>query len=115
MVWRPAFLCKQSGPHAGLQPVQMSLQQRSQVSNVMTFKYARGPAVTILVSKSAGRYRVQSDTFEAMWLVVQVLHCLTPAMLHKFYLSVHYDVQLSLLHQVHLSLLSSQGDGGTTT
>ena len=52
--------------------VQMSLQQRGQVSNVMSFKYGRGPVVTILVSKTAGRYRVQSDSFEAMWLIVQV-------------------------------------------
>ena len=53
-------------------PLQMDFQQRSQFSNVMSFRYVQGPAVTILVSKSAGRYRVQSDSFEAMWLVVQV-------------------------------------------
>ena len=57
--------------------VQMSLQQQSQVSNVMSFRYARGPIVTILVSKTAGRYRVQSDCFEAMWLIVQVTVRLT--------------------------------------
>lgn len=38
----------------------------------MSFRYEQGPVVTILVSKSAGRYRVQSDSFEAMWLIVQV-------------------------------------------
>ena len=52
--------------------LQMGFQQRSQVSNVMSFRYIQGPVVTILVSKNAGRYRVQSDSFEAMWLVVQV-------------------------------------------
>ncbi|KAL0044614.1 hypothetical protein WJX82_002814 [Trebouxia sp. C0006] len=52
---------------------QMDLQQPGQYANVMSFKYMRGPVVTILVSKSAGRYRIQSDSFEAMWLIVQEL------------------------------------------
>jgi len=52
--------------------LQMDLQQPGQYANVMSFKYMRGPVVTILVSKSAGRYRIQSDSFEAMWLIVQV-------------------------------------------
>ncbi len=56
--------------------MQMDLQQRSQFSNVMSFKYMHGPVVTILVSKTAGRYRVQSDSFEAMWLIVQVCEVL---------------------------------------
>ncbi|DBA69081.1 TPA: hypothetical protein ACH3X2_013241 [Trebouxia sp. C0005] len=52
---------------------QMDLQQPGQYANVMSFRYVRGPVVTILVSKSAGRYRIQSDSFEAMWLIVQEL------------------------------------------
>ncbi|DBB01695.1 TPA: Protein PTHB1, variant 2 [Trebouxia sp. C0004] len=52
---------------------QMDLQQHGQYANVMSFKYTRGPVVTILVSKSAGRYRIQSDSFGAMWLIVQEL------------------------------------------
>jgi len=52
--------------------LQMDLQQQGQYGNVMSFKYMRGPLVTILISKSAGRYRIQSDSFEAMWLIVQV-------------------------------------------
>lgn len=50
----------------------MDLQQRNRFSNVMSFKYHDGPVVTILVSKTAGRYRIQSDNFSAMWLIVQV-------------------------------------------
>ena len=33
---------------------------------------AGGPAVSLLVSKAGGGYRLQSDCFQAMWLVVQV-------------------------------------------
>ena len=76
--------CGRLDLHAVLLFVQMSLQQRGQVSNVMTFKYARGPAVTILVSKSAGRYRIQSDSFEAIWLIVQVIRQPAFALLHLF-------------------------------
>ena len=50
----------------------------------MSFKYGQGPVVTILVSKTAGRYRLQSDTFEAMWLIAQVW----PAPLILLYLCV---------------------------
>ena len=60
--------------------LQMEFQQRSQFSNVMSFRYMQGPVVTILVSKNAGRYRVRSDSFEAMWLIVQVWSA--PCVLH---------------------------------
>lgn len=53
----------------------MELQQRGRYSNVMSFKYYDGPVVTILVSKTAGRYRIQSDSLHAMWLIVQVMPC----------------------------------------
>ena len=36
------------------------LNQRSAANNVLTFQYFSGHDVTILVSKSAGRYRLQS-------------------------------------------------------
>jgi len=48
--------------------------QRNAANNVLTFQYFSGHDVTILVSKSAGRYRLQSGTFEALWLVVTELH-----------------------------------------
>lgn len=51
----------------------MDLQHRNRFSNVMSFKYRGGAVVTILVSKTAGRYRIQSDHLPAMWLVIQVL------------------------------------------
>lgn len=45
---------------------------RNIAANVMTFRYFSGLDVTILVSKSGGRYRLQSDTFQGIWLVLQV-------------------------------------------
>ena len=41
--------------------------------NVMSFKYFSGEIVTAVVSKSAGRFRIQSDDFGAMWLIVDEL------------------------------------------
>ncbi len=35
----------------------------------MSFQLATGADCTILVSKNVGRYRLQSDHLEAMWLV----------------------------------------------
>jgi Bardet-Biedl syndrome 9 protein len=43
-------------------------------ASVISFKYNNGQDATILVSKNAGRYRIQSSTsFEAMWLITQDL------------------------------------------
>lgn len=36
-------------------------------------KYHQGPQVTVLVSKNAGRYRIQSDKLEALWLILREL------------------------------------------
>lgn len=35
----------------------------------MSFQFPTGQDVTVVVSKNGGRYRLQSDTLEAMWLV----------------------------------------------
>ena len=42
--------------------------------NALTLKLLGGVEVTILVSKNAGRYRIQSSCFEAMWLAANELH-----------------------------------------
>ena len=85
LVWTPLHgITRHFAPKAGCENsehaegvltgwlVQLQFRQQGQSSNVMSFRYEQGPVVTILVSKSAGRYRVQSDSFEAMWLIVQV-------------------------------------------
>ncbi|KAK3251108.1 hypothetical protein CYMTET_39543 [Cymbomonas tetramitiformis] len=52
---------------------QQQSDTRSASNNVLSFQYWSGQDVTILVSKSAGRYRLQSGCFEAMWLVASEL------------------------------------------
>jgi Bardet-Biedl syndrome 9 protein len=39
---------------------------------MLSFKYPGGQDVAILVSKNGGRYRLQSSSLEAMWLILQV-------------------------------------------
>lgn len=56
----------------------------------MSFRYEQGPVVTILVSKTAGRYRLQSDNFEAMWLIVQVWPA--PLLLLNLDMQCYYDI-----------------------
>jgi len=46
---------------------------RSSGGNALSFQCCSGEVVTVLVSKNAGRYRLQSDQFEAMWLVADEL------------------------------------------
>lgn len=41
----------------------------SSSANMLSFQYFNGADATILVSKSAGRYRIQSGSLEALWLV----------------------------------------------
>lgn len=38
-------------------------------TNVLSFQYYNGVEATILVSKNAGRYRIQSNELEALWMV----------------------------------------------
>ncbi|CEG45305.1 bardet-biedl syndrome parathyroid hormone-responsive b1 [Plasmopara halstedii] len=38
-------------------------------TNVLSFQYYNGIDVTILVSKNAGRYRIQSNELEALWMI----------------------------------------------
>ena len=42
-------------------------------ANVVSFAYGDGSDVTVIVSKNAGRYRLQSSSFGAMWLVLDEL------------------------------------------
>ena len=42
-------------------------------ANVLTFQYFNGMDVTVLVSKSSNRYRLQSNDFHCMWLILSTL------------------------------------------
>jgi len=55
----------------GLSP--FAMDPKSTSGSVLTFQYYTGQDVTILVSKNAGRYRVQSGALEALWLIVAEL------------------------------------------
>lgn len=41
--------------------------------NVLSIQYCNGSDATVLVSKNAGRYRIQSSSFEGLWLLVSDL------------------------------------------
>jgi len=47
--------------------------EHAAAGNVLTFQYYNGADVTIIVSKTAGRYRLQSSRFEALWLILHEL------------------------------------------
>ena len=52
--------------------LQVSNENTSTAVSVLSFKYLSGHDATILVSKNAGRYRIQSSSsFESMWLITQ--------------------------------------------
>ena len=46
---------------------------RSQAANVLSFLFPGGQEASILVSKHGGRYRLQGNAFEALWLVLAEL------------------------------------------
>eukprot|EP00698_Gefionella_okellyi_P022861 TRINITY_DN7657_c0_g1_i1.p1 TRINITY_DN7657_c0_g1~~TRINITY_DN7657_c0_g1_i1.p1 ORF type:complete len:857 (+),score=195.62 TRINITY_DN7657_c0_g1_i1:219-2789(+) len=46
---------------------------RAVAANALSFRYHNGEDCTILASKNAGRYRLQSDKFEALWLITSEL------------------------------------------
>jgi hypothetical protein len=59
--------------HTQAHPAHAEALSPSQAANVMSFKFGQGQEVSVLVSKNAGRYRLQADCFQAMWLVLQEL------------------------------------------
>jgi len=50
-----------------------TLAENSGGANVLSFQFNNGEDATILVSKAAGRYRIQGSSFPALWLVVEEL------------------------------------------
>lgn len=47
--------------------------EHTAAGNVISFQYSNGVDVTIIVSKNAGRFRLQSSRFEAIWLILEEL------------------------------------------
>ena len=61
---------------AGAPTLYVDPTSRNVAAHVMSFAYRGGGAdVTILVSKSGGRYRLQGDCFQGLWLVLQARCC----------------------------------------
>lgn len=50
----------------------VALSSGSAAANVLSFQFYSGHDCTILVSKTGNKYRLQSDTLEAMWLSLHV-------------------------------------------
>ena len=50
--------------------------EHAAAGNVISFQYNNGADVTIIVSKNAGRFRLQSSRFEAIWRGAVVLSVL---------------------------------------
>ena len=45
------------------------MAQGSSANNVVSFRFLSGEECTVLVSKAAGRYRLQSEHFHALWML----------------------------------------------
>nr|XP_023662362.1 protein PTHB1-like isoform X2 [Paramormyrops kingsleyae] len=54
-------------------PTDLLMTSEDKESNAVAFQLIAGSVVTVQVSKSSQRYRIQSDIFEDMWLVTKEL------------------------------------------
>uniref|UniRef100_A0A674MA93 Bardet-Biedl syndrome 9 n=1 Tax=Takifugu rubripes TaxID=31033 RepID=A0A674MA93_TAKRU len=94
--------------------------------NSLAFQFLPGPKVTLLASKTSQRYRIQSDSFEDMWLVAKELvrrfdqyfsklgvkdfkkSFSGPLPLQEYFLSVDHHFQLRVSAKQYQDLLSEQ-------
>ncbi|XP_034467441.1 protein PTHB1 isoform X1 [Hippoglossus hippoglossus] len=94
--------------------------------NTLAFQFLSGAKVTVVASRTSQRYRIQSDSFEDMWLVVKELvqrfdgHFTElgvkdfkksfsgPLPLQEYFLSVDHHFQLRLSAQQYQDLLSER-------
>nr|XP_057909013.1 protein PTHB1 isoform X1 [Doryrhamphus excisus] len=94
--------------------------------NSLAFHFLSGGNVTVLASKTSQRYRIQSNTFEDMWLVVkELVHRVDlhfsklgvndfkksvggPLPLQEYFLSVDHHFQLRVSAQKYQDLLSER-------
>ncbi|KAM8735062.1 protein PTHB1 isoform 1-T1 [Acanthopagrus schlegelii] len=94
--------------------------------NSLAFQFLSGAKVTVLASKTSQRYRIQSDSFEDMWLVVKELvrrfdqhfsklgvkdfkkSFSGPLPLQEYFLSVDHHFQLRVSAQQYQDLLSER-------
>ncbi|XP_029929020.1 protein PTHB1 isoform X2 [Myripristis murdjan] len=115
-------------PPVNLNSVFPEFAQKSEdkEGNSLAFQFLSGARVTVLASKTSQRYRIQSDSFEDMWLVVKELvqrferHFAKqgvkdfrnsfsgPLPLQEYFLSVDHHFQLRVSAQQYQDLLSER-------
>lgn len=94
--------------------------------NSLAFQFLSGPKVSLVASKTSQRYRIQSDSFEDMWLVVKELvqrcdqhfsklgvkdfrkNFSGPAPLQEYFLSIDHHFQLRVGAKQYQDLLSER-------
>ncbi|XP_076593229.1 protein PTHB1 isoform X1 [Chaetodon auriga] len=105
---------------------EFSAKSEDKDGNSLAFQFLSGAKVTVLASKTSQRYRVQSDSFEDMWLVVKELvqrfdrhfsklgvkdfkkSFSGPLPLQEYFLSVDHHFQLRVSAQQYQDLLSER-------
>ncbi|XP_040900630.1 protein PTHB1 [Toxotes jaculatrix] len=105
---------------------EFSAKSEDKDGNTLAFQFLSGAKVTVLASKTSQRYRIQSDSFEDMWLVVKELvqrfdqhfsklgvkdfkkSFSGPLPLQEYFLSVDHHFQLRVSAQQYQDLLSER-------
>ncbi|XP_029958833.1 protein PTHB1 isoform X2 [Salarias fasciatus] len=105
---------------------EFSAKSEDKDGNTVAFQFLSGAKVTVLASKTSQRYRIQSDAFEDMWLVVKELVLRSdqhfakagvkdfkksfsgPPPLQDYFLSVDHHFQLRVSAQQYQDLLSER-------
>uniref|UniRef100_H2RKI3 Bardet-Biedl syndrome 9 n=1 Tax=Takifugu rubripes TaxID=31033 RepID=H2RKI3_TAKRU len=105
---------------------EFSIKSEDKDGNSLAFQFLPGPKVTLLASKTSQRYRIQSDSFEDMWLVAKELvrrfdqyfsklgvkdfkkSFSGPLPLQEYFLSVDHHFQLRVSAKQYQDLLSEQ-------
>ncbi|KAG7476255.1 hypothetical protein JOB18_049679 [Solea senegalensis] len=105
---------------------EFSVKSEDKDGNTLAFQFLSGAKVTVLASKTSQRYRIQSDSFEDMWLVVKELvqrfdqhfsklgvkdfkkSFSGPLPLQDYFLSVDNHFQLRVSAQQYQDLLSER-------
>uniref|UniRef100_A0A8C5HC84 Bardet-Biedl syndrome 9 n=1 Tax=Gouania willdenowi TaxID=441366 RepID=A0A8C5HC84_GOUWI len=105
---------------------EFSAQSEDKDGNSLAFQFLSGAVVTVLASKTSQRYRIQSDSFENMWLVVKELvqrfdqhfsklgikdfkkSFSGPMPLQEYFLAVDHHFQLRVSAQQYQDLLSER-------
>uniref|UniRef100_A0A3Q3J5M0 Bardet-Biedl syndrome 9 n=1 Tax=Monopterus albus TaxID=43700 RepID=A0A3Q3J5M0_MONAL len=103
-----------------------SAKSEDKDGNSLAFQFLSGASVTVLASKTSQRYRIQSDSFEDMWLVVKELvqrfdqhfskvgvkdfkkSFSGPLPLQEYFLCVDHHFQLRVNAQQYQDLLSER-------